>query len=254
MAWLEFAAEDPDFDADDAHDGIGFGGSVVNVGSKSLQWNSSFFGPFGSGDFSAAQTAGYHDFDADGTSSHAALNRLLHGATEGDALFELLTDGVCHQLRFEINAVDFENVDANIQTGSVEHRFDLAGQVFDSLSAFANYYARTSGVDLDLNLIGFSGDLDFRDASARELFGKELAQTMVLFDKRCNVFFIDEPVRSPALVDAESKTVRIYFLTQDLVLSCCDRSAAVSPLSVDSVADLFFLKEPYLVTEPDSTI
>ena len=235
LTTLQLASEDPDLDADDTHDGARFGYSVIDIGSQCLQRNSSFLRPFCSGDFSATQSACHHDLDAQGAGAHAALNGLLHRSSESNTLFELLSDGVGNQFGFEIDTVYFEDIDPDIETGAIEKTFDFAGQILDSLTTFSNDHSGTGGVDFDGYLVGFSLDVYFGDSGSGELFGQELTEPVVFLDQRSHVLLLDEPARSPRLVDAESKTGRMYFLTQDslpLPLKLADLTGGLCCLNV----------------------
>src|SRR5699024_3227748 len=92
------ALVDPDLDSDDAVGGVSFGGTVINVGPQRVQGHAAFAVPFGTGDFNAVQATGALDPDPLCTQTHGVLHGAFHGATEHDALFELLRDGIGNQL------------------------------------------------------------------------------------------------------------------------------------------------------------
>ena len=53
-----FALEDPNLNADHTVSGVGFRSCVVDVGAQGVQGHTTFTVPFGTRDFSSAQTTG----------------------------------------------------------------------------------------------------------------------------------------------------------------------------------------------------
>src|SRR5260370_12305850 len=70
-------------------DGVGFSKPVVDRRSQSMKGNLSFAIPFCSGDFSASQSSGTTDLDAQGAEVAGRLNRFLHCPAERDTAFDL---------------------------------------------------------------------------------------------------------------------------------------------------------------------
>src|SRR4030065_1887717 len=58
-----FALEHPNLHTDDAIGSLRFGSTVVDIGTQSMQWHTSFAIPLGTCDFNTVQTASTHDLD-----------------------------------------------------------------------------------------------------------------------------------------------------------------------------------------------
>src|SRR4051812_37433495 len=84
-----FAAIYPRLHANDAVRGMSFGETVIDIGAQRMQRQTSLEIPLGAGDFSAIQTAAHAHLDPLAAEAQRRVNRLAHGATESDALFEL---------------------------------------------------------------------------------------------------------------------------------------------------------------------
>jgi hypothetical protein len=72
-----------------------------------VERHATFAIPLTASDFRAVQTAERHDLDALGAETHCILHRTLHGATEHDALLELLGDRIGDQLSIDFRLADF---------------------------------------------------------------------------------------------------------------------------------------------------
>ena len=76
-----------------------------------MQRNRSLAILFKARDLRAAKTTRYHGLDAACAVLHRAADRLLHGATERNALLKLLGDTFRNKLRFDIDVTDFFDID-----------------------------------------------------------------------------------------------------------------------------------------------
>src|SRR6266436_3053309 len=86
LGFLAFslAFANPALDAQFAIDGAGFSKAVINVSPQSVQWHAAPVILLDAGQFSAAQPASATDLDAFSAEIFGGLERLLHGAAEGN--------------------------------------------------------------------------------------------------------------------------------------------------------------------------
>src|SRR5690606_29785922 len=159
----DLTLEDPNLDADHTVSGVRFVSGVVDVGAQGVQGHTTFAIPFGACDLRTAQTTAHLDLDALGTNTHGALHRTLHGATEHDAAFQLLSNALRNQHAIEFRLADFLDVDVHGHT-------HLLGQVLTQLlnifTFLADHDAGTSGVDGDACSLSRTSDVDTANGRA----------------------------------------------------------------------------------------
>src|SRR5581483_4253730 len=161
----DVAAIDPDLDPDHAESGICFGESVIHVRAQCVQRQTALQRPFRAGDFGAVQAAADAHFDPLGAEPLRLVNRLAHGAAEGDALLELLRDLLGLELRVQFGLVNLLNADEDFAAGAAA---DLFFERLNLLPLAPDDDAGARGVDDDLQAVGRAINLDLRDAGARE--------------------------------------------------------------------------------------
>ena len=120
-------------------------------------------------DLGAAQTAGHLDLDAAGAELHRASDRLLHGAAEGDAGFQLGGDRLGHELGVLVGGLDLDDVDEDLALvgrglALVDHLVALAADLLDLGAAPADDDARAGAVDVDAHLGGVALDFNAGDS------------------------------------------------------------------------------------------
>src|SRR5262245_5943587 len=115
-----------------------------------MQRHAAFAIPLHAGDFRAAQTAGAVDADALRAQTHRRLNGALHGAAEGHAALQLLSDVVGNELGVDFRFADFDDV----QMDFARRVFRKIGLQFLDIGAFfADYHTRTRRMDGDAALL-----------------------------------------------------------------------------------------------------
>src|SRR5690606_33542504 len=117
----DFTLEDPDLDTDDAISGLGFGGTVVDVGTQGVQRHAAFAVPFGTSDVGTTEAATNVHADATGAHADRGLHGALHGATEGHTAFELLGNALGNQSRIGFRLAHFNDVDVHFAVGELLH-------------------------------------------------------------------------------------------------------------------------------------
>jgi len=165
------------------------------------------------GDFGAAQAAGATNLDALGALVHRGLYRLLHGAAEGDAAFELEGDILGHQLRVDVRLLDLLDVHIDLLAG---HLAEFFLELVDFRALAADDHSGTSGVDRHAAATRGPFNVDLRHGRTLQL-ALEMAANLFIFDQQVGeVLFAGIPARGPVLVDGDAEADRIRFLTHRL--------------------------------------
>src|SRR5690606_6607275 len=154
----------------------GLGGTVLDVGAQGVQGHTAFAIPFGTSDLDAVQTTGAHDLDALGTQTHGVLHGALHRTTELDTHFELLGDGIGHQLSVSFRLADFFDVDVHRHA---HQALQISLQVFDVLAALADDDAGACRINRDTGVLGRTLDDDATDGRVLEFLLQVLAHADV---------------------------------------------------------------------------
>src|SRR3954468_24869610 len=167
----------PHLDADLAVGRVRFGEPVIDVGAQRLQRQLPVQVPLGARDLRAVQPARYANLDPPRPEAQRRFHRLAHRAAERDALFELHRDRFGDELRVELRLLDLLDVDEDLAVGPL---LDLLLQLVDLGSLAADDDAGPRGVDVDLQLVGGTLGLDFRDPGVREALLQRAAQHQIL--------------------------------------------------------------------------
>src|SRR6476659_6767057 len=171
------ALEDPHLDAADAVSGVRFSFRIVDVAAQRVQRNAAFAVPFGAGDLGAAKTASAGDADALGAKTQSRLNRALHGAAEGDAALELVSNTLGNELGVDLGLADLDDVQADFRAC---HLRQLFLQLLDVRALLADDHAGTGRVDADAADLGRTFDDDLGDRGLRQLLDDILPDLKVL--------------------------------------------------------------------------
>ena len=158
-----FASVDPDLHTDFPVGGIGFGETVINVGTQGLQRNGAFVIMLGTGNFGAADTAGAANLDPARAEAHGSANGKLHRSAERNSSFELAGNVFGNKLGVEVGRFDFGNVDGN---GLAEHLFDFSAELFDFSAAAADDDTGFGAVDGHFHFRDGSFDFNLRNAGS----------------------------------------------------------------------------------------
>src|SRR4051812_47211383 len=148
----DLSFEHPDFDADDAVGGLGFGGAELDVGAECVQGNSSLAVRFDAAHLAAAQATGAADADPFGPELHGGGDRLLHGATKGHPALELGRDVFGDELGVGLRLANLLHVDEDFVVREGLHAGELGLtlggslqvadlQNLDALATFADDHA-----------------------------------------------------------------------------------------------------------------
>src|SRR5712691_6849114 len=137
--------------------------------------------------------------------------RALSAPFKRPALFELQCNRLRDELRIQLRAVHFLNVDVHFAFGALLH-FLLE---FVDLRALApDDDARPRGVDTHDQLVGGALDVNRTDARALQLFLQLLAQFHV-FVKQIGIVLVGIPPGLPRFVVAQPESVRVRLLSHD---------------------------------------
>src|SRR4029077_18990336 len=130
---------------------------------------------------------------------------------------ELQRDGFGDELRVQLRAVHFLNVDVHFTLGALLH-FLL--ELVDFRALAADDDAGPRGVNAHDELVGGALDVDGANARALEaLF--QLAAQLHVFVQQFGVVAVSIPARLPRLVVAEAESVGVRFLSHSRPLFYC---------------------------------
>src|SRR4029079_514284 len=191
----DLALVDPALHADAAERRAGLVEAVVDVRAQRVQRHAAVVVHLRARHLRAAEAAGDLDLAALRARAHGARERALHGAPEGDAVDQLLRDGLGDELRVQLGALDLEDVDLD---RLAREPMQVTAQRVDLRTGLADHDAGPRGVDVDLRLRGVLADRDVRQARVRELVGDVVADAHVL-DQEVGEVALVEPVRLPVV-------------------------------------------------------
>ena len=200
---------DPYLNTDAAVGGRSFSKTIVDIRTQGLQRNGALVVMLGACDFRAAQTAAAGNLDAPGTHAHCTAHGLLHCTAETDALLELSCNVLSNQGSVGVRVLDLDDGAANLLAV-------LLGQLFfellDVLAAAADNHAGTCALDHDLDFVVLALDLDRRNACVVQTLLQILTDLVVFHEEVAEHIVLSEPTGIPILDNADTETVRIYFL------------------------------------------
>src|SRR5688572_9097831 len=156
-----FAVEDPHLDAARAVGRVRRGAREIDVGAQGVQGDAAVAVRLVARHLRAAEAAGARHAHALRARAHRRGERLLHGAAERDALLELLRDVLGDELRVEVGALHFLDVELHVLLGQ---RPELGRELVDLLALAADDQARARGADRDRDLGRLALDDDLADA------------------------------------------------------------------------------------------
>ncbi len=206
----DLALEHPNLDADDAVCGTRNAVTEVDIGAERMQRHAAFAVPLGTSDFSATQTAGDVDTDADGAEAESRLNGALHCTAERDAALELLGNAFGDQRGVDLGLSDLKDVQVNFRARQLG---EVRAQALDLLTLLTDQDAGTRRHDGDAALLVRALDDDLRDAGLALLFHDVRADGAVLVKQPAVFTASGEPAAVPGPVDTEAKANGINFLT-----------------------------------------
>src|ERR1700732_1909753 len=210
-----FTLIDPALHADDAVRGVGLREAKIDVRTQRLQRQAALQVPLFAGDFRAVQAAGHTHFDTFATEAQCGVHRFTHRAAKRHALLEPQRDRFGDELRIELRAMHFLNVDVHFELRAFLH-FLL--ELVDFRALAADDDAGTRGVNSYDQLIGGTLDIDRADAGALEAL-LQLATQLHVFVQQVGIVTIGVPARLPGLVVAEAESIRMCFLSHSYPLS-----------------------------------
>jgi hypothetical protein len=144
------------------------GQTIVDIGTQRLQGNLPLDLFLSARDLGSTQTATNDNLDALGIGAHRLLYRLLHSATERDALLQLLSNTPTDQVCIKFGLANLDDVHTNALPGLP---FEHTPEPLDLLTTLTDNDTRPGRVNLHQHLVG-SGtlDLDARDRGVGKLF------------------------------------------------------------------------------------
>src|SRR5215510_13281207 len=157
------AAIDPNFDSDHAKSRSRLRESIIDIRPQRVKRKPSLQVPFGARDLGPVQPSRHAHLDSLRTKSLGVLDRSPHRPPKSDSLLELLGNLLSLKLRVQLGLMNLLNVDVNFAPCAM---FDFFFEPVDLGPLAPDDYARSRGVDDDLQLVRRPLDVDVRDASA----------------------------------------------------------------------------------------
>ena len=171
---------------------------------------------FASGDLSAAYAAADDDLDALAAGLHGSLDGLLHGSSEGNSLFECLSDALSGQLRIGLRSSQFYDVQDNALASEL---FQFVLQLIDAVAAAADDHTGLGGENVDPHLVLGSSFDDYLGYACQIQFLLDEFSDLVIFDKIIReVLLVRVPFGIPVFNNAHSESMRANFLTHNNLL------------------------------------
>src|SRR5262249_28106587 len=128
---------------------------------------------------------------------------------ERHPLLELQCDALGDELGIELRPVNLLNVDEDLAIGAL---VELLLQLLDFRALAPDDDARAGGANRDAKLVARPIDFDRADPRRFQALAQNLFQLQI-FMQQVGVALLGEPAGPPALVVAQSKSVRMNFLT-----------------------------------------
>src|SRR5262249_22993116 len=153
------SAINPNLDADDAERRVGFGKSVINIRTQSVQRKLSLQVPLAARDFSTVQTAADLHLNSLSAKPERFFDGFAHRATESNSLFELRRDLLGLQLRIQFRLVNLLNRNQHFATGTGR---DVAFQLVDLRALATDDDAGAGRVNNDLQTVRGALDVHVR--------------------------------------------------------------------------------------------
>src|SRR5437868_10223342 len=203
------ATINPALHADYAIGRLGFGETVIDVGSQRVQRQPPLQVPLGAGDFVAVQAPADPHLDSLAPEAQRRIHGFAHRPAEADALFELQRDRLGYQLRIELGLVHFLNIDVHIARRAL---LQVLLQLVDFRALASDDDSGTRRADDDAQLIPGTLDLNRADARRLELV-LQLGLELHVFQQQLVVITLHEPTRLPRLGVAEPEPVWMDFLS-----------------------------------------
>jgi hypothetical protein len=141
---------------------------------------------------------------------------LAHGSSVGNASLKLLGNALSDKLGVQFRLPHFVNVDVHLRVLVLldNELLQFLGQLIDALAATADNSAGACRVQRYANAIGCALDVHPADIAHAEPCSDELSDGVVAGKKISVSLLVRKPVAIRIADDTESKTDRMYFLTQ----------------------------------------
>jgi len=184
--------------------------TVINIRPQCMKRNTALTIGFFSGNFSAAQTAAYHNFYTLCTHTHRTAYAGLHRPAKCNTAFQLSGNILCYQRSIHIRLLDFSNININmLRRKALQALFDL----FNTGAAAANDHARLCRMNNQFQTVFRTFRFDLGDTSHLQSALQIFTDLYVFMQIHCKIF-VSIPLCIPSFYDAKAHAMWINFLTQ----------------------------------------
>ena len=177
-----------------------------------MQGHATLAVPLATAHLGAVEAAGALDADALGAGLAGGLDGLAHGATEGDAALELLSDGLGNEVGVELGALDLDDVHGDHALADARDLLEVGAQDVDVGALLADHDAGAAGVDRDLDFVAGALDVDAGEGGLGEAL-LEVGADGEIVAEVLGVVLIGVPAGTPLLGDAETEASRLNLVT-----------------------------------------
>ncbi len=151
----DLAFVNPDLDTDDTHRGLGFGGSVIDVGAQRMKRDGALIILLGAGNFRTAETTTADDLAALGAHAHRRLHRTLHRAAESDTSLKLRGDVLGNKLRVRLSLTNL--LDVRSHKVALRELLQLSLKLLDACAAPGGKTAQAIALGATVTALDRSG-------------------------------------------------------------------------------------------------
>ena len=177
-----------------------------------MQRNTPFLKLFGSRHIGATQTARQTNLTALSATLDGVRNGRLHGLAERPTALKLTGNALGNELSIGIGFLDLFDLDLYLLARNL---LNLHADFLDIRALYTNKNARSRCMDNHGNSLRMSNNLDVSNVGAfylRELINS-LPDCKILVECLGVIAWLHIPMRAPILIDSNTKSNRIYFLT-----------------------------------------
>src|SRR6202789_3296909 len=186
---VDIATVDPRLHADDPVRGVRFGEPVVDVRAQGMQRQTALQIPLRAGNLITVQAARHADLDPLATEPQSRIHALAHRTAEADALLQLQSNVLAHQLSIELWLVHLEDVDKHLAASAL---LDVGLQLVDLRALATDDDARARGANDQPQLVAWPFHFHRANAGSLELLAELCLQLHVL-DQQLVVAALDKP-------------------------------------------------------------
>ena len=183
----------PNLHANRTNGGLGRCGSVVDVGTQSVQRNTTLPVPLAAAHIGATETALALDPNTFGASLQRGRNGTLHSTTECDSVLDLVSDPPGEEGRIQIRVLDLIDVELDPAFG---HLLQTGAKTLGLRALAPDHNSRAGSVNVDNQTVAGALDVYAGHGASNQLPAEILADLPIFIDES-DVVLLREPLGLP---------------------------------------------------------